>query len=110
MCNFVVVWKHGPVAGCLANRKIENICRPQSTSSVDPNVAGFVELVRKKLQAEHTDSLPTNSQSFLTSQSSNVCVTLIGFPGFFIFIQIAHCSDLVMLFAFLREQIVPGYR
>ncbi|WCJ37356.1 hypothetical protein M5689_018503 [Euphorbia peplus] len=53
-CEFAVVWKHGPVSGNMANRKIENICLPQSNFHIDPNVASFVKLVVKKLEtADH---------------------------------------------------------
>ncbi|XP_015582723.1 uncharacterized protein LOC8289699 isoform X2 [Ricinus communis] len=52
MCTFVVVWRHGPIAGCLSNKKIENVCVVQSTSQLDPKVATFLKMVRDKLESE----------------------------------------------------------
>ncbi|EEF30177.1 conserved hypothetical protein [Ricinus communis] len=54
MCTFVVVWRHGPIAGCLSNKKIENVCVVQSTSQLDP---------KKRKCASH-------SQSFSNSWTS----------------------------------------
>ncbi|XP_043804536.1 uncharacterized protein LOC110628454 isoform X3 [Manihot esculenta] len=51
MCTFVVIWQHGPGAGCLANKKIENICIVRSNAELDPNVDIFSKIVREKLES-----------------------------------------------------------
>lgn len=58
LCTFVVVWQHGPIVGCLANKKIENLCLVQSNDHIDPMVAFFLKIVKEKLQnASHTPPL-----------------------------------------------------
>ncbi|XP_021656817.2 uncharacterized protein LOC110647344 isoform X2 [Hevea brasiliensis] len=51
MCTFVVIWLHGPFAGCLANKKVENICIVQSNAQLDPNVSTFLKIVKEKLES-----------------------------------------------------------
>ncbi|XP_065873287.1 uncharacterized protein [Euphorbia lathyris] len=75
-CNFMVIWQHGPIAGCLAVKKIEDICRPQSNFRINPNVASFLKLVEKKLgtaahQPHLISSLPMKPRSTFSPKGTN---------------------------------------
>ncbi|KAJ9169918.1 hypothetical protein P3X46_018061 [Hevea brasiliensis] len=61
MCTFVVIWEHGPIFGCLANKKVENICVIQSNTQLDPKVAKFSKIVMDRLEsAAYEPNLPSS--------------------------------------------------
>ena len=46
LCTFVVIWRHRPLVGCLANKKIEHICLVLSSGLLDPALSHFLDVVR----------------------------------------------------------------
>ncbi|KAF2292462.1 hypothetical protein GH714_023082 [Hevea brasiliensis] len=61
MCTFVVIWEHGPIFGCLANKKVENICVIRSNTQLDPKVAKFSKIVMDRLEsAAYEPNLPSS--------------------------------------------------
>ncbi|CAN1316093.1 hypothetical protein LINPERPRIM_LOCUS29937, partial [Linum perenne] len=48
-CIFTVVWQSGPWKGCVASKRIENICMVQSESELDPAVLQFSAMVSNEI-------------------------------------------------------------
>ncbi|XP_058115294.1 uncharacterized protein LOC131258192 [Magnolia sinica] len=70
LCEFVLFWQHGPIAGTKTLTGIEHICLIQPGSAEnDPNLDFFLEISRKKLE------LRSHRASFVTEHeiSANAC-------------------------------------
>ncbi|XP_058115287.1 uncharacterized protein LOC131258184 isoform X1 [Magnolia sinica] len=70
LCEFVLFWQHGPIAGTKTLTSIEHICLIQPGSAQnDPNLDFFLEISRKKLE------LGSHRASFVTEHeiSANAC-------------------------------------
>ncbi|XP_058068339.1 uncharacterized protein LOC131217435 [Magnolia sinica] len=70
LCEFVLFWQHGPIAGTKTLTSIEHICLIQPGSAQnDPNLDFFFEISRKKLE------LGSHRPSFVTEHeiSANAC-------------------------------------
>ncbi|CAN1781294.1 hypothetical protein LINPERHAP1_LOCUS15393, partial [Linum perenne] len=48
-CIFTVVWQSGPWKGCVASKRIENICMVQSESELDPAVLQFSTMASNEI-------------------------------------------------------------
>ncbi|KAJ8748188.1 hypothetical protein K2173_000596 [Erythroxylum novogranatense] len=78
LCTFILVWQHGPLAGFVANKKIENVCLVESTETLDPTVSTFFEIAMKKLNIAHMhckDGSPSCTDVTLSHKSSTLCKT-----------------------------------
>ncbi|GLT73827.1 hypothetical protein SLA2020_456600 [Shorea laevis] len=67
LCNFLLCWQHGPNAGKLSMKSIENICVVQSSAEIEPSFTAFVKMVNQKMN---------NGTSISCSCSgNNLCAT-----------------------------------
>ncbi|KAJ0113546.1 hypothetical protein Patl1_01810 [Pistacia atlantica] len=73
LCRFILCWKHGPNAGTLMEKKVENICIVQSNVELNPHVASFAKRVRERIGgADHKHISASNGDS-ATCKSSAGC-------------------------------------
>ncbi|XP_031274510.1 uncharacterized protein LOC116132976 [Pistacia vera] len=73
LCRFILCWKHGPNAGTLMEKKVENICIVQSNVELNPHVASFAKRARERIGgADHKHISASNGDS-ATCKSSAGC-------------------------------------
>ncbi|XP_075644311.1 uncharacterized protein LOC142615458 isoform X1 [Castanea sativa] len=49
LCNFILIWMHGPNAAKLTSTTIENICQVQSCKQIDPKLDCFLKRAGERL-------------------------------------------------------------
>lgn len=73
LCTFILVWQHGPGAGIMMEKKIENICLVQSKEKPDRNVALFLERAKEKIVSTTARFQLLSSICHITSFGGNAC-------------------------------------
>lgn len=59
-CTFSLLWLHGPDAGKLSTKAIENVCKIQRTLKLDPVIASFLKTARDRFDVSSKSNLISN--------------------------------------------------
>ncbi|CAK7349145.1 unnamed protein product [Dovyalis caffra] len=72
LCTFVVIMQHGPIAGCLANKTIENLCLVQSITCFDPNLQLFLKMNTKRAKRSPCKKRPPDEAKMMTDEDDDL--------------------------------------
>ncbi|KAI4308555.1 hypothetical protein L6164_031614 [Bauhinia variegata] len=56
LCTFVLLWLHGPNAGNITTARVDNICKVRHFMELNPVVASFLIMARKRIEVTSSDS------------------------------------------------------
>ncbi|KAM7273127.1 hypothetical protein ACFE04_027791 [Oxalis oulophora] len=63
-CEFLLVWKHGPCAGNLVEKKVQHICLIQDCDEYDSALYSFLKQATENIRRASSMSSPANAKLF----------------------------------------------
>lgn len=60
-CKFILSWLHGPNGGYMTEAEIGDICTVQPIVELDPAVASFLEIAKRRIESKSGQEMVTCS-------------------------------------------------